>query len=160
MLSWSRGQGYFRGLEASRPRPRPMTWKCVLEAKDVLEDSISANYVPVGSQCWACRLIWFCLFFVRARQCVLFDLAYVIYVSDRLKSTIWLTWMSIPVVDFLLCRDTLLLLNCCERCWYNCLIGEVYVLTLKNDDLLLNLMLANMLIQLSGKLMSPMWRRL
>ena len=37
MLSSSRGQGNFRGLEASRPRPR--TWKCVLEAKDVLEDS-------------------------------------------------------------------------------------------------------------------------
>ena len=39
--SSSRGQGNFRGLEASRPRPR--TSKCVLEddleAKDVLEDS-------------------------------------------------------------------------------------------------------------------------
>ena len=32
MLSSSRGLGNFRGLEASRPR----TWKCVLEAKDVL----------------------------------------------------------------------------------------------------------------------------
>ena len=39
----SRGQGNFRRLEASRPRPR--TSKCVLEdvleAKDVLEDSTS-----------------------------------------------------------------------------------------------------------------------
>ena len=35
VLSLSRGQGNFRGLEASRPRPR--TSKCVLE------DSISAN---------------------------------------------------------------------------------------------------------------------
>ena len=34
VLSESRGQGNFRGLEASRPRP--MTTKCVLEAKDVL----------------------------------------------------------------------------------------------------------------------------
>ena len=34
MLSSSRGQGNFRRLEASRPRPR--TSKCVLEAKDVL----------------------------------------------------------------------------------------------------------------------------
>ena len=37
MLSSSRGQADFRGLEASRPRPR--TSKCVLE--DVLEDSTS-----------------------------------------------------------------------------------------------------------------------
>ena len=44
--------GNFRGLEASRPRPgtwplRPktMTSKWVLEAKDVLEDSISGNYI-------------------------------------------------------------------------------------------------------------------
>ena len=39
VLSSSRGQGNFRGLEAWRPRPR--TSKCVLEAKDVLEDSTS-----------------------------------------------------------------------------------------------------------------------
>ena len=37
VLSSSRGQANFRGLEASRPR----TSKCVLEAKDVLEDSTS-----------------------------------------------------------------------------------------------------------------------
>ena len=44
VLSSNRGQGNFRELEASRPRPR--TSKCVLEevleAKDVLKDSISA----------------------------------------------------------------------------------------------------------------------
>ena len=48
VLSSSRGQANFRGLEASRPTPR--TSKCVLEdvlddvleAKDVLEDSTSA----------------------------------------------------------------------------------------------------------------------
>ena len=40
VLSSSRGQANFHGLEASRPRPR--TSKCVLEAKDVLEDSTSA----------------------------------------------------------------------------------------------------------------------
>ena len=39
VLSSSRGQANFRRLEASRPRPR--TSKCVLEAKDVLEDSTS-----------------------------------------------------------------------------------------------------------------------
>ena len=39
VLSSSRGQANFRGLEASRSRPR--TSKCVLEAKDVLEDSTS-----------------------------------------------------------------------------------------------------------------------
>ena len=41
MLSSSRGQANFRGLEASRPRPR--TSKCVLV--DVLEDSTSAKYL-------------------------------------------------------------------------------------------------------------------
>ena len=41
VLSSSRGQGNFRGLEASRPRPMPRTSKCVLEAKDVLEDFTS-----------------------------------------------------------------------------------------------------------------------
>ena len=39
VLSSSRGQGNFRGLEASRPRPR--TSKSVFENKDVLEDSTS-----------------------------------------------------------------------------------------------------------------------
>ena len=39
VLSSSRGQGNFRGLEASRPKPR--TSKSVLEAKDILEDSTS-----------------------------------------------------------------------------------------------------------------------
>ena len=57
--SSSRGQANFRGLEASRPRPR--TSKCVLEdvleAKDVLEDSTSGNIshhsfiVPVQPVC-------------------------------------------------------------------------------------------------------------
>ena len=41
VLSSSRGQANFRGLEASRPRPR--TSKSVLEAKDVLEDSTSGE---------------------------------------------------------------------------------------------------------------------
>ena len=41
VLSSSRGQANFRGLEASRPRPR--TSKCVLEAKDVLKDSTSGS---------------------------------------------------------------------------------------------------------------------
>ena len=41
VLSSSRGQANFRGLEASRPRPR--TSKSVLEAKDVLEDSTSGR---------------------------------------------------------------------------------------------------------------------
>ena len=52
VLSSSRGQADFRGLEASRPRPRPRTSKCVLEdvleAKDVLEDSTSSDLVQVG----------------------------------------------------------------------------------------------------------------
>ena len=42
LLSSSRGQANFRGLEASRPRSR--TSKCVLEAKNVLEDSTSDFY--------------------------------------------------------------------------------------------------------------------
>ena len=49
LLSSSRGQGNFRGLEASRPRTwssrlRPRTSKCALETKDVLKDSISGYY--------------------------------------------------------------------------------------------------------------------
>ena len=44
--SSSREQGNFRGLEASRPRPR--TSKCVLEAKDVLEDSTSVRDIKKG----------------------------------------------------------------------------------------------------------------
>ena len=50
VLSSSRGQANFRGLEASRPRPktwpsrpRPRTSKFVLETKEVLEDSTSDN---------------------------------------------------------------------------------------------------------------------
>ena len=45
VLSSSRGQANFRGLEASRPRPRTSksVLEDVLEAKDVLEDSTSVN---------------------------------------------------------------------------------------------------------------------
>ena len=46
LLSSIRGHGNFRGLEASRPRTwpsRPRNSKCVLEAKDVLEESTSGN---------------------------------------------------------------------------------------------------------------------
>ena len=50
VLSSSRELGNFRGLEASRPRPR--TSKCVfedvLEAKDVLQDSTSGSYNRVA----------------------------------------------------------------------------------------------------------------
>ena len=45
VLSSSRGQANFRGLEASRPRPRPRTSKFVLE--DVLEDSTSVTYKSI-----------------------------------------------------------------------------------------------------------------
>ena len=52
VLSSSRGQANFRGLEASRPRPR--TSKCVLEdvleAKDVLEDSTSGKTLIIQSK--------------------------------------------------------------------------------------------------------------
>ena len=45
VLSSSRGQANFQGLEASRPRPRTSksVLEDVLEAKDVLEDSTSVN---------------------------------------------------------------------------------------------------------------------
>ena len=45
VLSSSRGQANFRGLEASRPRPRTSksVLKDVLQAKDVLEDSTSGS---------------------------------------------------------------------------------------------------------------------
>ena len=42
VLSSSRGQGNFRGLEASRPRTSKCVLEDVLEAKNVLEDSTSA----------------------------------------------------------------------------------------------------------------------
>ena len=63
VLSSSWGQANFRGLEASRPRPRtwpsrprPRTSKCDLKAKDVLEDSTSAYY-------YSCSFLflWTCL---------------------------------------------------------------------------------------------------
>ena len=54
VLSSSRGQANFRGLEASRPRPRPRTSKSVLEdvleAKDVLEDSTSGFLLSSANQ--------------------------------------------------------------------------------------------------------------
>ena len=74
VLSSSRGQANFRGLDASRPRPRPRTWPSrprprprtsksvledVLEAKDVLEDSTSADYLTIlAKPClfWRLRL--------------------------------------------------------------------------------------------------------
>ena len=47
VLSSSRGQANFRGLEASRPRPRTSksVLEDVLEAKDVLEDSTSDDVI-------------------------------------------------------------------------------------------------------------------
>ena len=50
VLSSSRRQANFWGLEASRPstwplRPKPKTSKCVLEAKDLFEDSTYENNV-------------------------------------------------------------------------------------------------------------------
>ena len=67
VLSSSRGQSNFRGLEASRPRPRtwplrprPRTSKCVLEdvleANDVLEDSTSDDDSKLFS-CWHVNLL-------------------------------------------------------------------------------------------------------
>ena len=65
MLSSSRGQGNFWGLEASRPRPRtwpsgprPRTSKCVLEAKDNLEDSTLGNTIHDTSFCDAIANIY------------------------------------------------------------------------------------------------------
>ena len=43
VLPSSRGQANFRGLEASRPRTSKCVLEDVLEAKDVLGDSISAE---------------------------------------------------------------------------------------------------------------------
>ena len=56
VLPLGRGQCNFRGLEDSRPRPRtlplrprPRTSKCVLETKDVLEDSTSGAQSRPGA---------------------------------------------------------------------------------------------------------------
>ena len=51
VLSSSRGQGNFRGLEASRPRTLKCVLKDVLEAKDVLEDSTP----PFNSFLWGIK---------------------------------------------------------------------------------------------------------
>ena len=52
VLSSSRGQANFRGLEASRPRPRTSksVLEDVLEAKDVLEDSTSDTKLNTGKR--------------------------------------------------------------------------------------------------------------
>ena len=46
VLSSSRGQSNFWGLEASRPR----TSKCILEAKNVLNDSTSVGGISIGRE--------------------------------------------------------------------------------------------------------------
>ena len=51
VVSSSRGQANFRGLEASRPRPR--TSKCVLE--DVLEAKASSRTPPL--QFYSCKVL-------------------------------------------------------------------------------------------------------
>ena len=60
VLSSSRGQGNFRGLEASRPRTSKCVLEDVLKAKDVLKDSISGN---ISFRFYCC--IWYCLKSVR-----------------------------------------------------------------------------------------------
>ena len=57
VLSSSRGQGNFRGLEASMPRPR--TSKCVLEAKNVLERRTQVLNVPYRTAIVVCHLLYF-----------------------------------------------------------------------------------------------------
>ena len=61
LLSSSRGQANFRGLQASRPRPR--TSKCVLEAKDVLEDSTSVYYYVTLNFFLLSTYFWLTLYF-------------------------------------------------------------------------------------------------
>ena len=48
LLSSSRGQANFRGLEASRPRTSKCVLEEILEAKDVLEDSTSGQWRTRG----------------------------------------------------------------------------------------------------------------
>ena len=66
VLSSRRGQGNFRGLEASRPRPR--TSKCVLEdvleAKDVLEDSTSVKFLI----CFTKIDKWHCIYCIKSKK--------------------------------------------------------------------------------------------
>ena len=57
MLSWSRGQGILEDLQALRPRLR--TSNCVIEVKNVLEDSISVIvvvYNKIKTFCLTLRL--------------------------------------------------------------------------------------------------------
>ena len=79
VLSSSRGPDNFRGLEASRPKPRPRTSKCVLEAKDVLEDSTSARAFlslasrgsALGRAAMALASDFFCVLGLGLEPCVL-----------------------------------------------------------------------------------------
>ena len=81
VLSSSRGQGNFRGLEASRPRPR--TSKCVLETKDVLEDFTSGdNLFRIKSL----KLLWiFWIYFISQHVKVGSS-------GEVLESTFWSPW--------------------------------------------------------------------
>ena len=67
VLSLSRGQANFRGLEASRPRPSTPKFvlENVLEAKDVLEDSTSAQEVTVVSLTQESGLCFFLIFAIK-----------------------------------------------------------------------------------------------
>ena len=71
VLSSSRGQGNFRGLEASRPRTwplRPRTLKCVLEAEDVLDKSTSDAYdLSTNRVLWLCILRKLCMYHRRSQ---------------------------------------------------------------------------------------------
>ena len=70
VLSSSRGQANFQGLEASRPRLR--TSKSVLEAKYVLEDSISVERVCPRKGCGlGLGLGFFCVLGLGLEPCVL-----------------------------------------------------------------------------------------
>ena len=66
VLSSSRGQANFRGLEASRPRPRTSksVLEDVLEAKDVLEDSISAALILLCFCAESICCLYCCVLFV------------------------------------------------------------------------------------------------
>ena len=93
LLSSSRGQGSFRKLEASKPRPR--TSKCdlkdVLEAKDVLKDSTSDDYAFNAKSLCPSRQTDVC-FPIRMRldYCLFLHLNAVLTVESSGMEGVWL----------------------------------------------------------------------
>ena len=89
MLFSSRGQGNFRGLEASRPRPKTLKSVLgdVLKAKDVLEDSTSVIFFSVPPI--RTKIFCFTTLFAREKHKIISDNVCLHIVSDSNGNTVF-----------------------------------------------------------------------